>query len=226
MPATIVDQDNDVVGPYNRLSASQVNSFQSCPRLWFYEKNLHFKFPQVPVLFVGRAVEDAFCRMLRESPALISSNASNDTLSKIPLDENGQPDRDPDKIWPSQRILPLPEKLFPKSISEIRDWAIARIDVHLPVSLEEMRKEWLKDERKSGDWDDVDPNYCRQMCINGIDMHLLEVQQCFESIDEKSLQLWRNGSRDKWPSPDGFGFSFPGSHPLSSSSEIKLIEAS
>lgn len=68
MPATIVDQENDVVGPYNRLSASQVNSFQSCPRLWFYEKNLHFKFPQVPVLFVGRAVEDAFCRMLRESP--------------------------------------------------------------------------------------------------------------------------------------------------------------
>ena len=225
MPATIADQDNDVVGPYNRLSASQVNSYQSCPRLWFYEKNLHFKFPQVPVLFVGRAVEDAFCRMLRESPALISSNASNDTLSKIPLDDSGQPDRDPDKIWPSQRILPLPEKLFPKSISEIRDWAIARIDVHLPVSLEEMRKEWLKDERKSGDWDDVDPNYCRQMCINGIDMHLLEVEKCFEEIDEKSLQLWRGGSRTKWPAPDGFGFSFSGPHPLSSSSEIKLIEA-
>ena len=86
MPATILDRDNDTVGPYNRLSASQVNSFNSCPRLWFYEKKLHFKIGQIPVLFVGRAVEDAFCRMLKESPALISSNASNDTLSKIPLD--------------------------------------------------------------------------------------------------------------------------------------------
>ena len=176
MPATIVDQDNDVVGPYNRLSASQVNSFQSCPRLWFYEKNLHFKFPQVPVLFVGRAVEDAFCRMLRESPGLISSNASHDTISRIPLDGNGQPDRNSDEVWPSQRILPLPDKLLPKSISDIRDWAISRIDAHLPVSLEEMRIEWNKDERKAGDWSDVDPNYCREMCINGIDMHLKELE--------------------------------------------------
>jgi hypothetical protein len=225
MPATIVDQDNDVVGPYNRLSASQVNSFQSCPRLWFYEKNLHFKFPQVPVLFVGRAVEDAFCRMLRESPGLISSNASHDTISRIPLDDNGQPDRNSDELWPSQRILPLPDKLLPKSISEIRDWAISRIDAHLPVSLEEMRVEWNKDERKAGDWSDVDPNYCREMCINGIDMHLKELESCMENIDENTLKFWRNGHREEWPSPDGFGFSLEGTHPLANNSEITLLEA-
>ena len=225
MPATIVDQDNDVVGPYNRLSASQVNSFQSCPRLWFYEKNLHFKFPQVPVLFVGRAVEDAFCRMLRESPGLISSNASHDTISRIPLDGNGQPDRNSDEVWPSQRILPLPDKLLPKSISDIRDWAISRIDAHLPVSLEEMRIEWNKDERKAGDWSDVDPNYCREMCINGIDMHLKELESCMENIDENTLKLWRNGHREEWPSPDGFGFSLEGTHPLANNSEITLLEA-
>ena len=225
MPATIVDQDNDVVGPYNRLSASQVNSFQSCPRLWFYEKNLHFKFPQVPVLFVGRAVEDAFCRMLRESPGLISSNASHDTISRIPLDDNGQPDRNSDEVWPSQRILPLPDKLLPKSISEIRDWAISRIDAHLPISLEEMRIEWNKDERKAGDWSDVDPNYCREMCINGIDMHLKELESCMENIDENTLKLWRNGNREEWPSPDGFGFSLEGTHPLANNSKITLLEA-
>lgn len=225
MPATIVDQENDVVGPYNRLSASQVNSFQSCPRLWFYEKNLHFKFPQVPVLFVGRAVEDAFCRMLRESPGLISSNASHDTISRIPLDGNGQPDRNSDEVWPSQRILPLPDKLLPKSISDIRDWAISRIDAHLPVSLEEMRIEWNKDERKAGDWSDVDPNYCREMCINGIDMHLKELESCMENIDENTLKLWRNGHREEWPSPDGFGFSLEGTHPLANNSKITLLEA-
>ena len=225
MPATIVDQDNDVVGPYNRLSASQVNSFQSCPRLWFYEKNLHFKFPQVPVLFVGRAVEDAFCRMLRESPGLISSNASHDTISRIPLDGNGQPDRNSDEVWPSQRILPLPDKLLPKSISDIRDWAISRIDAHLPVSLEEMRIEWNKDERKAGDWSDVDPNYCREMCINGIDMHLKELESCMENIDENTLKFWRNGHREEWPSPDGFGFSLEGTHPLANNSKITLLEA-
>ena len=47
MPATILDRDNDTVGPYNRLSASQVNSFNSCPRLWFYEKKLHFNYKDI-----------------------------------------------------------------------------------------------------------------------------------------------------------------------------------
>ena len=163
--------------------------------------------------------------MLRESPGLISSNASHDTISRIPLDDNGQPDRNSDEVWPSQRILPLPHKLLPKSISEIRDWAISRIDAHLPVSLEEMRVEWNKDERKAGDWSDVDPNYCREMCINGIDMHLKELESCMENIDENTLKLWRNGHREEWPSPDGFGFSLEGTHPLANNSKITLLEA-
>ena len=225
MPATIVDKDKDTVGPYNRLSASQVNSYKSCPRLWFYEKKLHFKFGQVPVLFVGRAVEDAFCRMLKESPALISSNASNDTLSKIPLDENGQPDRDSSKIWPSQRLLPLPKESWPKSIDEIRQWAISRIDIHLPKSLSDMKLEWEKDERKSGDWADVDPDYCRQMCINGLEMHLSELESCMELNGGPNLQKWRQGERNYWPSPDGFGFEIIGKHPLSSDGDLSLIEA-
>ena len=225
MPATIVDRDKDTVGPYNRLSASQVNSFKSCPRLWFYEKELNFKIGQVPVLFVGRAVEDAFCRMLKESPALISSNASNDTLSKIPLDDNGQPDREKGLIWPSQRLLPLPRKSWPKSIDEVRKWAISRLDVHLPISLNEMKREWEKDERKSGNWDEVDPIYCRQMCINGLEMHLEELKKCVSANGGPNLQNWRKGDRDYWPSPDGFGFEIIGNHPLADEGDVSITEA-
>ncbi len=225
MPATIVNRDKDTVGPYNRLSASQVNSFKSCPRLWFYEKELHFKIGQVPVLFVGRAVEDAFCRMLKESPALISSIASNDTLSNIPLDENGQPDRDSEKFWPSQRLLPLPKNSWPKSIDEVREWAISRLDVHLPISLEEMKNEWGKDERKSGNWEAVDPIYCRQMCINGLDMHLQELNHCINENGGPNLQNWRQGIRDYWPSPDGFGFEIIGDHPLAGEGDVSIVEA-
>ena len=225
MPATIVDRDKDTVGPYNRLSASQVNSFKSCPRLWFYEKELNFKIGQVPILFVGRAVEDAFCRMLKESPALISSNASNDTLSKIPLDDNGQPDRETGLIWPSQRLLPLPRKSWPKSIDEVRKWAISRLDVHLPISLNEMKREWEKDERKSGNWDEVDPIYCRQMCINGLEMHLEELKKCVSANGGPNLQNWRKGVRDYWPSPDGFGFEIIGNHPLADEGDVSITEA-
>ena len=83
MPVRLATPSEDSVGPYNRLSASQVNTYRSCPRLWFYEKVRRFKMPQIPVLFVGRAVEEAVCRMLMESPALLVANASSDTLSGL-----------------------------------------------------------------------------------------------------------------------------------------------
>ncbi|MBT6922936.1 MAG: hypothetical protein HOA35_00175, partial [Euryarchaeota archaeon] len=76
MPVRLAINDDDSVGPYNRLSASQVNAYTACSRMWFYEKVRRFKMPQIPVLFVGRAVEEAFCRMLQESPALLAPGAS------------------------------------------------------------------------------------------------------------------------------------------------------
>ena len=88
-----------------------------------------------------------------------------------------------------------------------------------------MKLEWEKDERKSGDWADVDPDYCRQMCINGLEMHLSELESCMELNGGPNLQKWRQGERNYWPSPDGFGFEIIGKHPLSSDGDLSLIEA-
>ena len=55
MPVSEIDSKLDTVGPYNRLSASQVNTYKSCKRMWFYEKVLKLKINQIPVLYVGRA---------------------------------------------------------------------------------------------------------------------------------------------------------------------------
>ena len=109
MPVSEIDSDHDTVGPYNRLSASQVNTFNSCKRMWFYEKVLKLKIKQIPVLYVGRAVEEAICRTLKESPSILLANASQDTLSKIPLARDGKPSRAADITWPANRIIPLPE---------------------------------------------------------------------------------------------------------------------
>jgi len=72
MPVHRAVSERDSVGQYNRLSASQANTYLACPRLWFYEKVYRFKMPQIPVLFIGRAVEEALCRVLRDSPGLVS----------------------------------------------------------------------------------------------------------------------------------------------------------
>ena len=58
--------DRSKSGLIDRMSASQANTYEACPRLWFYQKVVYrFKMPQIPVLFVGRAVEEAVCRVLR-----------------------------------------------------------------------------------------------------------------------------------------------------------------
>ena len=81
MPVRMPVAEQDSVGPYNRMSASQANTYEACPRLWFYQKVYRFKMPQIPVLFVGRAVEEAVCRVLRESPGFVVASSSPEAVS-------------------------------------------------------------------------------------------------------------------------------------------------
>ena len=190
MPVTEVDSGLDDVGPFNRLSASQVNSFRACQRLWFYEKVLKLKIKQIPVLYVGRAVESAICRTLKESPKLLSSSASENTLANIPLTEGGKPSRDNSRTWPASRILPLDDSKVPTSIKELEEWAIQRLTIHLRSSLENAFQDWQRQERKSGDWGDVSFDYCMEMCISGLKFHLAEVEKCYNTIDQHTLRKW------------------------------------
>ena len=225
MPVTEVTSGSDTIGPFNRLSASQVNSFRACERLWFYEKVLKLKIKQIPVLYVGRAVESAICRTLKESPKLLLANASEHTLANIPLAEDGKPSRDSQRIWPASRILPVSDGQVPKTIEEIKQWAITRLSIHLKSSLEEANKDWARQERKFGAWSDVNFDYCMEMCINGLNLHLAEVERCLKTIPEQVLEHWRSGARDYWPAPDGFGYKLTGRHPLSTHGNITATEA-
>ena len=225
MPVRLAQPEDDSVGPYNRLSSSQVNAYRSCPRLWFYEKVRRFKMPQIPVLYVGRAVEEVFCRMLMESPALLVAKASSDTLSAIPLDENGVPSRTSLDPWPAERLLRLPNNMLPMSMDELRNWAIERLKAHLHPALNSMKEEWQKNERKAGDWDSVDPDYCLKMCVNGLDMHLKEVQRCIDDNGGPLLKEWRRGQRPEWPAPDARRYSLSNDHPLAVEGSVTLIEA-
>ena len=223
MPVHFASEE-DSIGPYNRLSASQANAYNNCSRLWYYEKILRFKMPQIPVLFVGRAVEDAVCKMLRESPGIMVSSADSKILESTPLDENGLPNRG-DADWPASKLLALPEKMQPSTIDEMKKWGRERLDIHLPLSLEEMRIEWESEERKAGNWSTVNSQYCLEMCYTALDMHLLELQRCFEANGGPSLESWREGNRDFWPAPDGRGFELKNNHPLASKDSFTLVEA-
>ena len=225
MPVRLPNPDEDFIGQYNRLSASQVNTWKACPRLWYYEKVRRFVMPQIPILFVGRAVEEAICKTLKESPSLIVANAPEDIYASTPLDSDGRPDRHYEKKWPAEQLLLLPESKWPTEKGPLQTWAEKRVLMHLEVSLESMRVEWEKHERKAGDWnDDVDIERCARMAVNGINMHIDEVEACFSTIDEEELEQWRSGFRHHWPAPDGRGYALE-AHPIAQSGAIKWIEA-
>ena len=176
MPVRLPDADQDFIGPYNRLSASQVNTWKACPRLWYYEKVRRFVMPQIPILFVGRAVEEAICKTLKETPALIVEAAPADIYAETPLDANGRPDREYEQRWPAEQLLVLPESSG--------QWTSTRSNIgQITCSLSPCRLfgehacEWFKHDRKAGDWDeDVDVERCAKMALNGIKMHMSEVR--------------------------------------------------
>ena len=224
MPVHLPNTESDSIGNFNRLSASQVNAWEACPRLWFYEKVRRLIMPQIPILFVGRAVEEAICMTLKESPCLVMASAPSDVYASTPLDDEGRPNRDYEAVWPAEQLLSLPERYWPKNKNELLIWATQRVKTHLKASLEHMKTEWSKHDRKAGQWSDVDVERCHMMAENGILMHINEVEKCLDSVSGTILQAWRNGARSKWPAPDGRGFQLE-QHPLSQEGRVTWIEA-
>lgn len=224
MPVRHASQQTDEVGRFNRLSASQANTYLSCPRLWFYEKVYRFKMPQIPVLFVGRAVEEALCRVLKESPNLLVAASGIEVFGESPYSEDGLPVED--VVWPASMLMPLFPEERPDSKEAIEAWAMRRCEAHLPPALENAREAWSKDERRSGDWSEVDPQHCLAMVKNGMRFHLAEVERCFKAGGGPSFAAWRNGSRPPWPAPDGYPFAdFEGTHPGAVDGDITWSEA-
>ena len=226
MPVHMAEKERDTVGPYNRMSASQANTYESCPRLWFYQKVYRFKMPQIPVLFVGRAVEEAICNVLRESPGFVSANASPHALGSGPYEEDGTPYSSDECVWPAMGLIPFFPNELPQSKADLEAWAMARCQVHLPPALERMRQEWEKDERRAGDWQDVNQASCLAMVENGLKFHLDEVERCLEADGGPAKDAWRSGEREAWPAPDGFPHEpFEDGHPLRGTGSVSWTEA-
>jgi len=219
-----VPEGEDPVGPYRRLSASQINLWDACPRQWFFEKVRRLKIAQTPPLHLGRAVEAAVCMTLRESPGLVVAGAPHDVLSGTPLDDEDRPDPQATEGWPADGLLPLPHR--PTSLDDLRTWAYARAALHVPVCLAVERAAWEAHERQSGVWEDsIRPEGVLKMVERAIDLHLLHVEACLAMNGGPTLAAWRAGERPAHPAPDGRRFASVGPHPLAGEGECDPLEA-
>ncbi|RJU88069.1 MAG: hypothetical protein DWC02_02310, partial [Candidatus Poseidoniales archaeon] len=203
MPVRSADPLTDDVGPFNRLSASQANTWDDCPRLWWYQNKMRLKFPQTPPLFLGRAVEECVCRVLMESPGLVFANAPVDIIA------NGV-----------DHLLPLFDDELP---DDFLSWCESRVDVHWPGIRDSMHEEWSKDARKAGNWHEYSMEAYRDMCVSALRMHLDEVRICMETVSQTELNNWRDGKRPEIPAPDGR--SKEGPNPIARKGDCTLVEA-
>ena len=223
VPVRKPDAENSKVNPYRRLSASQVNAWRKCPRIWFYGWMARLKSPLPPQIIRGNAVEECVCRVLRESPTLIAHDSRSSMTT--PLAEDGSPDWDGQDYWVGPGLSPLPKSSIPIDRESLQEWAIARAEAHFDRCWESAINDWESSPNRVGLAEDLDKEEGWQMVESAISLHLDQVQDCIDSSGGPDLEEWRSGARDHWPAPDGFPRVWEEPHPAAGSGQITWAEA-
>ncbi len=225
MPVQTFDSEGSSVDTYRRLSASQVNLWKSCPRQWYHAYEERLKGPMPPHIIRGNAAEACICRVLRDSPVLIAPDAP-DVLTS-PLDGDGRLDWEDTGNWMAARLAARPESDWPAARDALMEWAEARVEVHFEQCWDAAVADWQATKNRSGSLDDIDVEECRTMIVEGIRMHLDEVERCVEANGGPSLAAWRAGeARAEIPAPDGFPLVWTTPHPAArEAGEVTWCEA-
>ena len=223
MPVRKPDAENSKVNPYRRLSASQVNAWRKCPRLWYYGWMVRLKSPLPPQILRGNAVEECVCRVLRESPTLLAHDSRSSMTT--PLAEDGSPDWDSQDYWVGPGLSPLPRESIPDDRKSMLEWATARAESHFERCWDSAISDWESSPNRVGLAEDVDKEEGWQMVESAISLHLDQVQACIDSSGGPDLEEWRSGARPYWPAPDGFPREWDGAHPAAGSGEVTWAEA-
>jgi len=226
MPVRRANPEVTGVDPYRRLSASQVITWKTCPRLWYYSYIPKLKSPLPPQILRGNAVEDCISRILRESPVFISPSDGN--LISSPLNSDGSVAYDSDEGWTGPKLEPRPKDDWPLTRNQLYEWALSRIEIHFDSCWNSAISDWESSPNRIGDSKDIDPDEGRNMVIAGINLHLDQVELCLKENGGSYLETWRKGEyRPDWPSPDGFPKNWNSPHPSAEdvSSPITWVEA-
>ena len=165
--------------------------------------HLKIKEPMPSAVVRGNAVEACVSRVLRESPALIKSEAP-DRILVSPLDSQGNL-HDGTDGWLGPTLDGVSDSELPTDLDSLANWAHSRIDAHVERCTEEALISWLMSPHRIGDANDLDRDEVVSMAHRGIDLHLEEVAACHSNLSKEILDNWRKGGeRADFPPPDGF----------------------
>ena len=226
MPVRTAEPGDHSVNPYRRLSASQMVTWQACPRLWYYNYIPKLRGPLPPQIIRGNAAESCISRVLRDSPSLVLANSGD--ILKSPILEDGKPAYEFDELWPAPSLLTLDETEWPDSRKSLEEWALSRADAHFQSCWDSAVADWESISNRIGDSEGANEQECRDMVTNGILMHIDQVESCLKARGGPSIDSWRSGEgRHDWPAPDGFPRVWVEPHPCAQplGSEVSWCEA-
>ncbi len=181
------------------------------------------KSPLPPPVLRGNAVEECVCRVLRESPTLISADSRASLTS--PLADDGSPDWDSPDFWVAPGLRAIPSSEVPNDRESLADWASARADAHFERCWDSAVEDWMSSPNRVGSEGDIDKEEGRQMVESALSLHLDQVQACFEAGGGPGLRVWRSGKREHWPAPDGFPREWGEPHPAATEGQVTWAEA-
>tara|TARA_B100001173_G_scaffold312347_1_gene333100 strand:- start:2032 stop:3870 length:1839 start_codon:yes stop_codon:yes gene_type:complete len=222
----LASPEANIANPYRRLSASQMVTWQACPRLWYYNNIPKLRGPLPPQIIRGNAAESCISRVLRDSPSLISRDSED--ILKSPILEDGKPAYEYGDLWPAPTVPALDRSEWPMDRVALEEWALARADSHFEKCWNDALKDWESLTNRVGESDSADASECRKMIENGIRLHLDQVEKCLNSVGGEFLDSWRKGTfRSEWPAPDGFPPLWSEAHPCAQSldSDVTWPEA-
>ncbi|MED5273873.1 MAG: PD-(D/E)XK nuclease family protein [Candidatus Thermoplasmatota archaeon] len=226
MPVNSAEPEDNSVNPYRRLSASQMVTWQACPRLWYYNYIPKLRGPLPPQIIRGNAAESCISKVLRDSPSMVPANSDN--LLKSPILDDGSPAYQFSELWPAPSLLPLDSSDWPSTRGSLEEWALARAEAHFQSSWDSAVIDWESISNRTGSSDGANEQECREMVANGIRMHIDQVEACMKAGGGPHAEEWRSGKhRHNWPAPDGFPRVWEEPHPCAqeTGSEISWCEA-
>ena len=221
MPVQIVDDDALLVSKFRRLSATSLIQYRGCPRSWYHQRIEFLRGPQVPAMMRGHIVENTVCRVLRESPILVASDADWQILES-PLDSDERPDRENTERYLAPG-LGIREPV--EDLESLRVWMRARVGIHFPMVKESHVEDFEDHPMSIGDVEDFDDEQMMSMINATLDFHLEEVEKCLSENGGPKLSDFRAGNRPEWPAPDGYPHNWSQPHPSVTEGDCTLMEA-
>ena len=111
-----------------------------------------------------------------------------------PVNTDGEVLYDSEVGWSAPELKTRDPESWPQNRNELKNWAISRAKIHFESCWQNAISDWEESPNRVGKSDDIEPEEGMEMIEAGINLHLDQVELCFEQNGGPEL---KNGGKEK-----------------------------